>query len=143
MELCCVCLACALCLLLCACAWFVLGAWHLVLCHVCLVLGGTILSRSLPRGFHPLGRCNSHTLQTLKFEILGCITICGSQISMSEAKQVSKSTFTIPKAQPKLRLRLVGHQMAIVGGSRLEKGLAGHESCCTRNRSAFMILLHS
>ena len=36
---------------------------------------------------------------------------------MSEAKQGSKSTFTTsPKAEPELRLRLVGHQMAIVGG---------------------------
>ena len=41
------------------------------------------------------------------------------------AKQGSKSAFTISKADPELRVRLVGHQMAIVEGSRLRKGPQG------------------
>ena len=40
---------------------------------------------------------------------------------MSKAKQGSKSTFTICKAEPELKLRLVGHQMAIVGGFKAGK----------------------
>ena len=47
--------------------------------------------------------------------------------SMSRAKQGSKSTFTICKAEPELRLRLVGHQMAIVGGFK-----AGKRPCRAR-----------
>ena len=59
---------------------------------------------------------------------------------MSEGKQGSKSTFTTsPKAEPELRLRLVGHQMGVQGW---EKALQGTKVAARETDLLSCILLH-